>query len=73
MTNGRANNNIKRKILEEHQSSSTLGYDEAEAKDWAATQTCRAMDSLQKSLGASTSIEDSVIPRRRRALTEGAD
>jgi hypothetical protein len=31
------------------------------------------MDSLQKSLGASTSIEDSVIPRRRRALTEGAD
>lgn len=31
------------------------------------------MDSLQKSIAASTSIEESVIPRRRRAMTEGED
>jgi len=31
------------------------------------------MDSLHKSLGVSTAIEDSVIPRRRRAMTEAGD
>jgi len=49
------------------------GIEDAECKDYVKDCKRIAMDSLQKSIAASTSIEESVIPRRRRAMTEGED